>query len=644
MGFFTRAAMDALMKTTHPEINRRQCWNLHPHRKSCTACKDICPYGDQIFTRPNLVKDWDPCTECGLCVSACRSGCIIPSPEQVQRDISPADSDGDTIWIGCEKSTRKNSMVRACISALTWETLAYLALNKKIVLDLTPCGECENDVCAEHLRAVLTRLVEFFGQPLFEARFTLAYELDDAPFHVKEYSRREMMEQVTSGSKKGTKQLLRMLPGLRSEDESSQDFRLLLHQYTKQLKAVSETPLRYGYHLPNFTQKCFACGRCEKSCRSGAIKFEDLPDGQTRAVITPWKCSECGVCVAACSNGGLDGLKLRQLTTLGPVSLHKCTKTLCKNCGKPIAPDSAEGLCSVCRIKERTKQRQEEARARAQKLKEEREDKKAAEEAANSLIGEDVATVADFDAAIAALDINKDTEASSTAYTDQQYASVSTTVRDWITDSARKEGDKTVIANTTTSTDDDGNETKTTLGYYAVFFTGSNDNTFPLVNVRHILIKFEGGTTDSTTGTTTYSDEEKNAAKQKAEEILDEWMSGDATEDSFAALANEKSDDGDGTTGGLYENVYPGQMVSSFNDWCFDESRQTGNTGIIESQYGYHVMYFVGKSDTTYRDYQIETELRNTDTQEWYDATVEAIPMTDGDTRYIRKDLVISAS
>ena len=269
---------------------------------------------------------------------------------------------------------------------------------------------------------------------------------------------------------------------------------------------------------------------------------------------------------------------------------------------------------------------------------------KAAKEAADSLIGEDVATVEDFDAAIAALDVNRDTEASSTAYTDQQYSSVSATIRDWVIDSARKEGDKTVIANTSTSTDDDGKETTTTQGYYAVFFTGSNDNTFPLVNVRHILIKFEGGTTDSTTGTTTYSDEEKEAAKQKAEEILDEWMSGDATEDSFAALANEKSDDGDGTTGGLYENVYPGQMVSSFNDWCFDESRQTGNTGIIESQYGYHVMYFVGKSDTTYRDYQIETELRNTDTQEWYDATVEAMPMTDGDTKYIRKDLVISAS
>ena len=97
MSIFTRYAMDALMKTSHPEINRRQCWNLHPHRTPCTTCKDICPYGDQIFTRPNLVKDWDPCTDCGLCVSACRSGCIAPSPEQVQRDTTPADNDNDTI-------------------------------------------------------------------------------------------------------------------------------------------------------------------------------------------------------------------------------------------------------------------------------------------------------------------------------------------------------------------------------------------------------------------------------------------------------------------------------------------------------------------------------------------------------------------
>ena len=385
MGLFTRYAMDALMKTSHPEVIRRQCWNLHPHRTPCTACKDICPYGDAIFTRPNLVKDWDPCTDCGLCVSACRSGCIVPSPEQVQRDTSLADTDNDTLWLGCEKSTRKNTTVRTCIASFSWETLAYLALNKKLVLDLTSCGECENDVCAAQLRKELTRLVEFLGPQLFESRVTLAYEQDEAPYHVQELSRREMFSHMTEGSRAGTKKLLQMLPGLRSEEDSAADFRLMLHQRTKQLKAASETPLRYGWYLPNFTQKCFGCGKCEKACRSGALKLEDMPDGQTRVVITPWKCSEC---VAACSSSGIDGMKLRQLTTLGPVSVYKCSKTLCADCGKPIAPNSSEGICSVCRIKRRTKQRQEEAAARAKERIAEREARKAAEEAAKAAAAE----------------------------------------------------------------------------------------------------------------------------------------------------------------------------------------------------------------------------------------------------------------
>ena len=193
-----------------------------------------------------------------------------------------------------------------------------------------------------------------------------------------------MFEQVSHGSKSGTKKLLQMLPGLHSEDDGGVDFRLLLHQRTKQLKASMETPLKYGYYLPNFTDKCFGCGKCEKACRAGALKLEDLPDGQTRIVITPWKCSECEVCVASCSNHGIDGMKLRQLTTLGPVSVHKCTKTLCKECGKPIAPGSVDGVCTVCRIKARTKKRQEEAAAKAKQLREEREAKKAAEEAAKA--------------------------------------------------------------------------------------------------------------------------------------------------------------------------------------------------------------------------------------------------------------------
>ena len=127
---------------------------------------------------------------------------------------------------------------------------------------------------------------------------------------------------------------------------------------------------------------------------TGSVSIDDLDlsvrsnNCQTRAVITPWKCSECGVCVATCSNGGLDGLKLRQLTTLGPVSVYKCTKTLCSECGKPIAPGCKDGICSVCRIKIRTKKRQEEAVAKAKERQAEREAKRAAEEAAKALAEE----------------------------------------------------------------------------------------------------------------------------------------------------------------------------------------------------------------------------------------------------------------
>lgn len=120
------------------------------------------------------------------------------------------------------------------------------------------------------------------------------------------------------------------------------------------------------------------------------------------------------------------------------------------------------------------------------------------------------------------------------------------------------------------------------------------------VDVRHILVMPTGGTTNED-GTTTYSDEEWEACRQAAQAILDEWLAGDATEASFAALANEKSEDtGSNTTGGLYTNVYKGQMVEPFENWCFDESRAYGDTGLVQTTYGYHVMFFVDSTPVWY--------------------------------------------
>ena len=116
-----------------------------------------------------------------------------------------------------------------------------------------------------------------------------------------------------------------------------------------------------------------------------------------------------------------------------------------------------------------------------------------------------------------------------------------------------------------------------------------------MVNVRHILIQ----PTQSDDGTIT--DEAWADAEQEANDILNEWLSGEMTEDSFSALANEHSTDpGSNTNGGLYEDVHPGQMVEAFNDWCFADGRQPGDYGIVKTNYGYHIMFFSGVGETVY--------------------------------------------
>ena len=124
----------------------------------------------------------------------------------------------------------------------------------------------------------------------------------------------------------------------------------------------------------------------------------------------------------------------------------------------------------------------------------------------------------------------------------------------------------------------------------------TEDTTF--IDVRHILIMPES--TPAEDGTSTVTDEAWTASEAEAQAILNQWLAGDKTEDSFAALANEFTHDGndadyDGVPdGGLYTDVYKGQMLAEFEEWCFDANRQVGDTGLVKTTYGWHVMYFVG--------------------------------------------------
>lgn len=146
----------------------------------------------------------------------------------------------------------------------------------------------------------------------------------------------------------------------------------------------------------------------------------------------------------------------------------------------------------------------------------------------------------------------------------------------WVDEKDRKAGDVTVI------------ETKdgdTVTGYSVYYLTKTfYKDEYATKNVRHILF-----------GIGNYGEyADKAAAKKKAEEILATYKKGDMTEESFSALAKEYTNDSNADKGGLYENVEKDTMVTAFNDWIYNKDRKPGDTDIVETTYGQHVMYFVG--------------------------------------------------
>ncbi len=246
----------------------------------------------------------------------------------------------------------------------------------------------------------------------------------------------------------------------------------------------------------------------------------------------------------------------------------------------------------------------------------------AAKADADALAAGVFADMESFNAAIQALKINEgEKDVKATNYSNLRYGKINAVFQEWMKEE-RAPGDMTVLP-----VESGTGENKTVTGYYVVRMGQVTDNAVLMKNVRHILVQFR-----SASNSNTFTDAEKNTAKVSAQAILDAWLAGEKTEESFAALATEKTEDpGSKQTGGLYEDIYPGQMVEPFEAWCFDESRQPGDTGLVETTYGYHVMYFSSDAENTYRDLLVESDLRNDRLRKWHEALTEAVSVTELD-------------
>ena len=219
-----------------------------------------------------------------------------------------------------------------------------------------------------------------------------------------------------------------------------------------------------------------------------------------------------------------------------------------------------------------------------------------AEEKAAGLEAAKAAKKAVAEEILAKLSAGADPEALAEEYKDELYTSTisdtrtgssmqSTVYADWGLDANRKFGDTTMAEY----------EGSAIYNYYVVRFEGRGLEKTRTADIRHILIAAE--TNDAVSVPT---EEQFAAAEAKAQEVLDLWKKGEATEESFAALVPEYTADASTyATGGLYEKVGPSSTyIDEFVDWALDPARKPGDAGLVKntssSIMGWHIMYYVG--------------------------------------------------
>ncbi len=163
----------------------------------------------------------------------------------------------------------------------------------------------------------------------------------------------------------------------------------------------------------------------------------------------------------------------------------------------------------------------------------------------------------------------------------------------WVYDDARQVGDSTLVV------DEDGN---CYLAFMKVL--PAKDTSISSSDVRHILIAFPETEKDDEGKKIELTDEQKAETKKKAQAVLDEYLK-NPTEENFIALTKKHTEDvdaeGNPNSDGLYTKVADdGQYVEAFTNWTIDPARKTGDTGLVETEYGYHIMYYVKANEQSW--------------------------------------------
>ena len=351
MSIFGGMIWGKLTELPHPELNRDSCINTH-RRHGCTACADVCPH--QVIDSDHKVASWSACTDCQRCVAVCPTRAISPSQRFMEQLVQLRSGEEERLWLGCERSRRENDRSWDCLCSLPWEALAWLSFHRVLILDLAPCGDCNQIQCRDALGEQLKELHRFLGPQRFQSRVVLAHRDDTQPRPSSAISRRELFQQGAELTKNGAESLLRQMPLLRTGELNLDgvSLRSLLH---KEMKRSNDC---FTWQVPAITGSCNGCGDCVKRCPTRALRL-----GEQALVLDIARCTGCRGCAGACPKGCITGIHSVEIGDLSPVKLVGIERLLCARCGKVMRKSTHNGLCPECqriRMQEALRQRNKE--------------------------------------------------------------------------------------------------------------------------------------------------------------------------------------------------------------------------------------------------------------------------------------------
>lgn len=180
-------------------------------------------------------------------------------------------------------------------------------------------------------------------------------------------------------------------------------------------------------------------------------------------------------------------------------------------------------------------------------------------------------------------------------YTKAQFSSISAELSEWLFDDARAVNDKIVI------------DLVEQQAYCVVMLPQlpHKDTACSSADVRHLLVEYG---------------DDKNASRREAEDLLASWKDGGATEEQFIELVKLHTDDvASAESGGLYSGITSAsQYVPEFLAWAI-APHEYGDAKIVETTYGYHIMFYVGGDATQKWESDIRIALSQIKYSDFYD-------------------------